>query len=421
MEHRRVWAEIDLEAISENLRRVRAAAGPRKRVIAIVKANAYGHGAVPVAWHLASQGVDALGVGDSQEAMELRDAGISIPVLILGAVVRGELPDVVANDIAVTIHSAERVRLLEREARRLGRTVSVHLKIDTGLGRLGCAPYRALEIARSILHSEHLRFDGLCTHLASAGPLDGGFSEVQIGRFEEATRELLEAGIAVPCRHVCASAGIFSSIGADFEGVRPGLALYGLPPAPGLGRDLRPALALKTTVIFLKDFPPGTPIGYHREHLTSKRTRIATLPVGYNDGYSFRLGGVSDVLIRGRRARVVGRISMDYLTADVGHIPGVAVGDEVVLIGSQGSERVTANELADRSGTICYEILTGLGKRVQRVYRGGTGARGRLGRGEPEGGEAPPRAPPEPGFGIVERPGLPEPPARTDTSVGNSP
>jgi alanine racemase len=401
MEHRRVWAEIDLDALSGNLSRIRAVAGPEKGVIAIVKANAYGHGAVPVGWHLAAQGVDALGVGDSQEAIELREAGISIPILILGAVVRGELADVVANDIAVTIHSAERVRLLEREARRAGRAVSVHLKVDTGLGRLGCARYRAVEIARSILASEHLRFEGLCTHLSSVGPEDAGFTEVQLGRFEEVTRELLDAGVAVPRRHVCASAGILSRVGPHFEMVRPGLALYGIPPSPELGAELTPALSLRTTVIFLKDFAPGTPIGYNREHTTHKRTRIATLPVGYNDGYRYGLGGRADVLVRGRRARVVGRISMDYLTVDVGHVPGVQVGDEVVLIGSMGSERITVGELAKRAGTIPYEILTGLGKRVVRVYRGGAGGRER-------------------GFGIVRRPEVPETGSRADPGVRDS-
>jgi alanine racemase len=389
MQKSRVWAEIDLDAVTHNLRRVRFFAGEGKGIIAIVKANAYGHGAVPIAWHLAAQGVSALGVGDSQEAIELRRAGISIPIVILGAVVHGELSDVVAHDIAVTVHSAERVRLLEREARRAGRRVSVHLKVDTGMGRLGCAPRRAVEIARLIATSEHLRFDGLCTHFSSVGADEDGFTARQIARFEEVSAAIAAAGVPLPPRHAAASGALLSRVAGHLDAVRPGIALYGIAPSPGLQDGLRPVLSLHTQVIFLKDFPPGTPIGYMREHVTPRRSRIATLPVGYNDGYAFRLGGRAEVLVRGRRAPVVGRVSMDYLTVDVTHVPGVGVGDEVVLLGRSGDEEVSARELAERAGTIVYEVFTRLGKRVTRVYRGGAAAQDR-------------------GFAVVARPGAPE-------------
>jgi alanine racemase len=393
MQNRRVWAEIDLDALSSNLRRARFLAGEGKGIMAIVKANAYGHGAVPVAWHLASQGggargtggVAALGVGDSQEAMELRRAGIAIPIVILGTVVHGELADVVANDIAVTVHSTERVRVLAREARRAGRRVSVHLKVDTGLGRLGCAPGVAVEVARLICATEFLRFDGLCTHFSHAAAGGEEFTARQISVFEEVTRGIARAGLPVPPRHASASAAVLRRAAEHLDIVRPGLALYGVPPAAGLGGDLRPILSLKTQVIFLKDFPAGTPIGYERTHVTPRRTRVATLPVGYNDGYPWRLSGRGEVLIRGRRAPVVGRVSMDYLCVDVGHIPGVATGDEAVLIGASGGDCVPVQELAERAGTIPHEILTRLGRRVVRVYRGAEAAAER-------------------GFGTVQRP-----------------
>ncbi len=371
MKQSRVWAEIDLDRVTHNLDVVRAHAGPDRRIMAIVKANAYGHGAVPVAWHLATQGVNAVGVGDSQEAIELRRAGLSIPIVILGTVVPGELPDVVAHDIAVTVHSEERVRMLEREARRAHRVVSVHLKVDTGMGRLGCQPRRAAELARLIEGSDYLRFDGLCTHFSSVGDDDDGFTEKQLALFNKVTREIKEQGVPVPPRHVAASGAILARVAPKLDMVRPGIALFGLAPAPAREEALHPALTLKTQVIFLKDFAAGTPIGYARAYVTERRTRIATLPVGYNDGYAFRLGGRADVLIRGVRAPVVGRVSMDYLSVDVGHVPGASVGDEVVLLGRFGDEEVTAEELAERSGTIPYEILTRLGKRVVRVYRGG--------------------------------------------------
>jgi alanine racemase len=369
MKSRRVWAEIDLDAITSNLRHVRRRAGESTGVMAIIKANAYGHGAVPIAWHLATQGVNALGVGDSQEAIELRRAGISIPIVILGAVVHGELGDVVADDIAVTVHSAQRVRLLAREARRARRRVAVHLKVDTGMARLGCTPARALDMARLIETSEYLSFDGLCTHFSSASD---DVTTQQIKRFEQVTEEIRRAGIRLPSRHAAATAAILAQAAPHLDLVRPGLALYGIDPATGHHAELVPALTLKSQVIFLKDFAAGTPIGYESKHVTRRRTRIATLPVGYNDGYPWRLGGRGEVLIRGCRAPVVGRVSMDYLTVDVGRIPGVTVGDEAILVGSAGGETILVTELAERTGTIPYEILTRVGKRVIRAYRGGT-------------------------------------------------
>ncbi|MHC5049457.1 MAG: alanine racemase [Planctomycetota bacterium] len=367
MKSRRVWAEIDLDAITQNLRHVRRLAGETKGVMAIIKANAYGHGAVPIAWHLAGQGVNALGVGDSQEAIELRRAGISIPIVILGAVVHGELGDVVADDIAVTVHSSERVRLLAREARRARRRVAVHLKVDTGMARLGCTPGRAVEIARLIEASDYLSLEGLCTHFSSAAD---PVTQQQIKRFEKVSDSIREAGIPLPPRHAAATAAILAQTANHLDLVRPGLALYGIDPESGTRPGIVPALTLKTQVIFLKDFPAGTPIGYERAHITSRRTRIATLPVGYNDGYPWRLGERSEVIIRGRRAQVVGRVSMDYLTVDVGRIPGVSVGDEAILIGSSGGETIGVTELAERAETIPYEILTRIGKRGVRAYRG---------------------------------------------------
>jgi alanine racemase len=390
MQNRRVWAEIDLDALTSNLHRVRELAGDGKGIMAIVKANAYGHGAVPIAWHLASQGVNALGVGDSEEAMELRRAGISIPILILGTIIPGELADVVDHDIAVTVHSSERVRRLGREALRAGRPVSVHLKVDTGMGRLGCAPGIAVEIARLIRATEFLRFDGLCTHFASAA--DATMTAIQVRRFEEVSRAIEAAGIPLPSRHASASGAVLQQVATHLDLVRPGLVLYGLAPAPPPDPALQPILTLKTQIIFLKDFEAGAPVGYEGTHVTKRRTRVATLPVGYNDGYPWSLSGRGEVLVRGHRAPVVGRISMDYLMVDVGHVPGVSVGDEVVLIGASGAERVTVRELAERAGTIPYEILTRLGKRVVRTFRGGTVAI------------------PEKGFTVLRRPGVWETP-----------
>jgi alanine racemase len=289
----------------------------------------------------------------------------------------------VADDIAVTVHSGERVRLLAREARRARRRVAVHLKVDTGMARLGCTPARAVEIARLVEASEYLSLQGLCTHFSSASE---AVTAQQVKRFEKVSESIRLAGIPLPPRHAAATSAILACAAPHLDLVRPGLALYGIDPVVGQHADLVPALTLKTQVIFLKDYAAGTPIGYERTHITARRTRIATLPVGYNDGYPWRLGGRGEVLIRGRRAPVVGRVSMDYLTVDVGRIPGVSVGDEAILIGSAGGETIGAGELAERTGTISYEILTRIGKRVIRAYRGGA------------------NLPPERGFAAIDRP-----------------
>lgn len=412
MQHRRVWAEIDLDAITSNLQTIRNAIGPGKGIMAIVKANAYGHESIPIGWHLASLGVDMLGVGDSQEAIELRCAGVSIPILVLGAIVSGELSDVVSNNIAITVHSNERVRVLEREARRARQPVSVHLKVDTGMARLGCKPSSALELARLIHSCDHLRFDGICTHFSSvgsasaAGTGDDNFTDRQVRTFNRVVGEIERAGIPVPRRHAAASAAILRGVATHLDMVRPGLSLYGIGPSPELQAGLTPALSLKTQVIFLKDCPAQTPVGYNRTHVTPQRTRVATLPVGYNDGYPFRLGGRGQVIIRGRKCSVIGRVSMDYLTVDVGHVPGVSVGDEVVLIGASGRESITATDLAEQCGTIPYEILTRIGRRVERVYLGGRTPRSAAEEGAREADMR--------GFGILHRPGVPTGPSEIE-------
>ena len=376
-----------------NRLRLHAGTGPEgspRRIMAIVKANAYGHGAVPIAWHLASLARASTVPSAPAQDWESRDwawatrrkrcscgaRASPIPiVVILGArSCAGETGiDVVANTPStVTVHSGERVRL-RRSGRRAAPTdasVPVHLKVDTGMGRLGCAPSRAVAIAQGIAASEFLRFDGLCTHFSSAGADQPGaeeFTARQIAIFEEVSRAIEAAGIPLPPRHAANSAGLLTRAADHLDLVRPGLALYGLSPQPELREGLRPALALKTQIIFLKDHPAGSAIGYERTHITHRPTRIATLPVGYHDGYPWRLGGKADVLIRGQRAPVVGRVSMDYLTVDVGGVPGARVGDEVTLLGPG----LDARELAERAGTIPYEIFTRLGNRVERVYRGG--------------------------------------------------
>jgi alanine racemase len=359
----RVWAEIDLEALRHNIATIRRALEPGARMLAVVKADAYGHGVLPVAWTARQAGCEMIGVGDSTEALELRESGIAGPILILGAIVEEEIPRVVRHDISVTVHSADLLPLLAEEARRHNRVPRVHLKIDTGLARLGASPGRALDVARAVLDQRSLELEGLSTHFASAGNAEA--VREQLDLFRSVADELRRDGIAPKILHAANSTALFTCAESHFDMVRPGIALYGMDPGPfaKLGINLRPVLSLKTQVAYLKGVPEGTALGYEGRHTTSRATRIATCPAGYNDGLPYALSNRGEALVRGRRVPIVGSVTMDYVLLDVGEVPDAAVGDEVTLIGGG----LRAEDVARRAGTIPYELTCRLGKRVGRI------------------------------------------------------
>lgn len=366
----RVWAEVRLDRLRQNLRTVARAAGPGVEVMAVVKADAYGHGAAPVARALLDAGATRLGVGDSTEAIELRAAGITAPVHILGALVEREIDEVIYHGITPTIHSLERVRLLDEKARRAGRRLAVHAMVDTGMGRLGVRPESAEELLLAILERPHLRLEGIATHLSSAGS-DPEFTTHQLALFQGVLARARARRVALPTVHAAATAGLFLFPEARFNLVRPGAALYGIDPA-GLaarGVALEPVLALKTQIVFLKSVEAGTPIGYGATWRAPAATKIATLPCGYHDGYPYALSGRgAHVLVGGRRAPVVGTVTMDYLLVDVGGCPDVRVGDTATLVGRDGAAEVRFEDLARQAGTIPLALPCQLGKRVRRVY-----------------------------------------------------
>ena len=363
----RVWADIDLGVISSNLARIRDRLRRHRNVMLVVKADAYGHGAVPIARHVDSgREVRAFGVGDSQEALELRESGIDAPILILGAIVDGEMEDVVREDIAVCVHSLERVRRLERVARRLDRRCRVHVMVDTGMGRLGPFRERALEVADAASASAWLDLEGIATHFSSTGTDGEEFTAEQIGRFVAFADDLADRVSPLPVMHAANSAALLRGDEVAFDMVRVGAAAYGIQRGVATGSD--PALSLRTQVIYMKDVPAGTPISYDRLHVTKAKTRIATLPIGYNDGFPYRLSDRFHVLVRGRRAPVVGAVSMDYCMVDVGDIPGVRTGDRVTLIGEDGDDRITVADVAAALETVPHEVTCGLGKRVHKRY-----------------------------------------------------
>lgn len=365
----RAWAEVDSGAVRHNLARIRARVGTTP-IMAVLKANAYGHGAVEMARQLTREGVQSLGVGDSGEALELRDAGIKAPILIVGGVIPGELPRVVAGNIEVNLHTVQMADELNAAAEKQGRMVRVHLKVDTGMGRLGMQPFEAVPFLHSLRKLKHLKLVGMCTHFSTPNEPSPAFTTRQLEHFNLAVEVARRLGYADLVLHASSSLAFFGRKDAYFNMVRTGIALWGHLPGDLGGNEgaLKPALELKTRILFLKDVPEGTPIGYGRTYYAPAPTRIATLPIGYDDGYRTAMSNRAYVLVRGKRCPVVGRVSMDYTTIDVGQVRNAQVGDEVTLMGGSGPNAITLAEVSSWAGCIPYEFLCGLGRRVVRVY-----------------------------------------------------
>ncbi|MDH7572063.1 MAG: alanine racemase [Clostridia bacterium] len=370
---RPVWAEVDLKTIVHNLGEIRRLIGPAVKIMAVVKANAYGHGLDEVARTVAAAGAEWLAVAVPEEAFRLRELGLNLPVLVLGHTPPRVMAEAIRREVSLTLYSPRQVPDLVRAAREAGRRVKVHVKVDTGMGRLGFSwENRGVqEIIEALSHPE-LEPEGIFTHFACADEPDPSFTLEQHGRFREVLRELEKGGLRFAFRHAANSAATLLFPQTHLDLVRPGLALYGLYPGEG-GRRLPvrlvPAMSFKARIVFLKEVPGGTPLSYGRTFVTSRPSRIATLPVGYADGYGRLLSNRAEVLVRGRRAPVVGRVCMDHILVDVTDVPEAAEGDEAVLFGRQGETSLPVEELAEKMGTISYEVLCQVGPRVPRLYR----------------------------------------------------
>lgn len=367
----RCWAEIDLEALRENARRCSIFAGSRCRLMAIVKADAYGHGLERVVTALANE-VDWFGVANLREAQRARiAAGSDLPILILSPPTPGEIESIVAGRFSASISSREEVTSFAAAAAKLGIPAKLHAVADTGMGRMGAQGAAFQKLAEEIKETPGCLLEGLETHFPSADE-EPEFTREQIGRF----RELLQG---IPGRDHCEihlgnSAGLlgFREATPFATLTRPGLALYGISPLPGSPADLRPALSLKSRVTLVRRIPAGTSISYGRTFIADRDMKVATLGVGYGDGYPRHLSSTGmDVLIRGKRCPLLGRVTMDQIVVDVSHLVTTpSSGEEVILIGAQDEETITAAEMAEKAGTIPWEILTGITSRVERVYCG---------------------------------------------------
>jgi len=369
---RETRAEIDLGAIRENVLLACRLAGPAAQVMAVVKADAYGHGAAPVARTALAAGATWLGVAVPEEAVVLREAGIRSRILVLGPIAPEQAELVVDHGLDQCVSDPAQADALDRMARRRGRVVSLHLKVDTGMGRVGLPPREVRPAADHLARLPAIRLAGLMTHFADADADDPAFTQEQMARFEAAAQALREAGIADSLRHAANSAALLSHSASRLDMVRPGILLYGCPPRRGrrpADPALRPALRLRTSITQVKDVRAGDSVSYGRTFVASRDVRIATIPIGYADGLPRLLSNRGQALVRGRRASLVGRVCMDMTMVDVTALPEVRAGDEAVLIGRQGDEEITADEVAELAGTISYEILCRIGPRVPRIYR----------------------------------------------------
>lgn len=366
---RPTWVEIDLGAIANNTRRILARLGPQVELMAVLKADAYGHGAVKVGRTVLNNGGHWLGVACLGEAIDLRRAGIDAPILNLGFTPAWQARDAVRHDVTSTVYAADVAEALARAARDLGRTARVHVKVDTGMGRLGLLPDEAVPFVARLHELEGLEVDGLFSHLAAADEEDLGYTRMQLARFEGVVQALRARGQLPPRVHIANSAAALRLPESHYTMVRVGIALYGLSPSEETPcpPDLAPVLAFKCQVAQVKDLPPGSAIGYGCTYRTMRSSRIAVIPVGYADGFRRAPRTWEYVLVRGQRAPLVGRVCMDQTMIDVTDIPGVREGDEVVLIGSQGRESLTADDVARQLGTVNYEVVSQILARVPRV------------------------------------------------------
>ncbi len=363
---RPTWIEIDKSAIAQNVQLLKEIVGPDVAVMAVVKANAFGHGAVAVSTTALLNGATYLGVATVNEAIILRDAGIDAPIMVLGYTPVWAAQQAIRYDLTLTVYDLELARAFDRVAREMNATLRIHVEIDTGLARLGLLPEQVIPFFRSLRNLRNLDIEGIFTHFASADS-SSEYTHEQLRVFQDVIGPLHGSGFTFKYIHAANSAATLTLPEAYFNMVRPGLALYGLNPGVALPEGFRPALSWKTTIAQVKKLPSGSYVGYGNTYRTRDVERIAVIPVGYADGFRRAPNTWGEVLVGGKRAPLVGRVSMDQAMINVTEIPNVSIGDEVVLIGSQGDETLTADDVAARLGTISYEVVSTILARVPRV------------------------------------------------------
>lgn len=368
---RPVWAEINLDNYLHNIAEIKRLY-PGKKVMAVVKADGYGHGAIQCAKAALAAGADRLAIAIVDEGIELRNAGFTCPIQVLGGTAEAQMEQVIDYDLIQTVFDPAIAFQFSRIAVKKGKRVTLHLKVDTGMGRVGVRPEEAGDVAAAIFTLPNVELEGLMTHLATADEKDKSYTMEQAARYRLALENIEKRGIKIKIKHIANSATIIDLPDLSFDMVRPGIMSYGLWPSGDVDQtfDIRPVLSWKARVIFVKDVPEETGISYGKTFVTAKPSRIATLPLGYADGLSRALSNKGEVLIKGQRVPIVGRVCMDQCMIDVSNVKDVQVNDEVVFIGRQGDEFISAEEMAAQIGTINYEVTCNISKRVPRYYVG---------------------------------------------------
>jgi len=363
-------ALIDLQAIRHNVGIVRERVGPDCKIAVAVKADAYGHGSLPVSRAALEAGADALCVALPQEGVELRQALPSVPVLVMVPAAPSDVGTVVGHDLTQTVDDEQDLLELDRAASRCGKRAKVHLKVDTGMGRLGVRPAEVAALVRRAAGLGNIELEGIFSHFATAPDPDQSVARRQLATFRQVCGELADAGVPVKLRHMANSAAVLSLPESHLDMVRPGIMIYGLRPAPHLGEGIVPAMTVTSRIVKLKTMRPGEPVSYGGTYRCPEARRIATIPMGYADGYRRGLSDRFHVIVRGGKAPVVGRVCMGMFMVDVSGVEGVKRGDEVLILGRSGEDHLPAEEMAQALGTISYEIVTGISRRVPRLYRG---------------------------------------------------
>lgn len=367
---RRAWAEVDLGAIEHNLRYAQIRVGKSVGILAVVKSDAYGHGAVQVAHEVSRHGARALGVASPDEAVALRHAGITLPILVMGSCFESEVEVAIQHDISLSLSPGEIFWPILEAARKLRKRARVHLLVDTGMSRDGLSPDKAVELAEHIADSIEVELEGTYSHLATSSMPDKSFCHEQLRSFNRVINELLARNISPGLIHCANSGGIFTLPSAHFDMVRQGITLYGLAPSPHVASnaDLVPAMSVKSRVIAVKKIAARESVGYLRGFVAERPTRLATFSMGYADGLRLALSNKGSVLINGHRARIAGRVMMNCTVVDVTRLPSVRIGDEVVIVGKSGRNEITATEVAELCDSSPYEVLCDFGQHVERIY-----------------------------------------------------
>ncbi len=365
----RSWVEVDLGNFTANWTEMKRLAGTDVRIMQVVKADAYGHGAIEISNTALKNGASCLGVANADEGVQLRVSGITAPVVILSPATASEIDQIIKYNLTPSVSDLGFAREFQKRARKAGIQIPIHIEVDTGMGRGGTTQEEAFHVIREIASFPNLTLEGLFTHFAESEILSY-FNDLQWSAFGDLLAKLEGHGLRIPIRHISNSGAIMNYPRFHLDMVRPGIMSYGIYPSLET-RDkgtLAPVMSFKTRAVLIKEFPEGSSIGYGRTFIARRPTRIATIPVGYGDGFGWLLGNQGEALIRGRRVPIVGRVSMDMCTLDVSRVPECLVGDEVVLMGEQSGERITADEIAAKVHSISYEILCALGKRAPRIF-----------------------------------------------------